>query len=87
MENSKRSATYRRIIVCADGTWNASNVGDGSMPSNVAKIARAIASTGQNSEGKLVPQIVTYNAGLGSGDLPLQKAIFGELHVKYLGVI
>lgn len=73
-------ATYKRIIVCADGTWLASNLGDSSKPSNVAKIARALAQTGIDENGFKVEQIVYYQSGLGSGDLPFQKAIYGESH-------
>lgn len=73
-------ATYKRIIVCADGTWLASNLGDSSKPSNVATIARALAHTGIDKDGFKVEQIVYYQSGLGSGDLPFQKAIYGESH-------
>ena len=31
------------------------------------------------AEANLVKQIVSYHSGLGTGDLPLQKAIYGEL--------
>lgn len=73
-----KQASYKRIILCADGTWLSSDSGDKSAPSNVAKIARAIASSGPDRKGAIVPQIVYYHSGLGSGDLPLQKAIYGE---------
>lgn len=71
-------ANYKRIILCADGTWLASDQGDKSVPSNVAKIARAIATSGPDSDGNIVKQIVSYHSGLGSGELPFQKAIYGE---------
>jgi uncharacterized protein (DUF2235 family) len=71
-------ASYKRIILCADGTWLASDQGDNSVPSNVAKIARAIATSGPDTDGKIVNQIVSYHSGLGSGDLPFQKAIYGK---------
>ncbi|KAH6976752.1 hypothetical protein EDB80DRAFT_658241 [Ilyonectria destructans] len=77
--NSPKLASYKRIILCADGTWLASNLGDASKPSNVATLARAIASTGINEDGLAVKQVVSYHSGLGSGDLPFQKAIFGGL--------
>lgn len=48
------------------------------MPSNVAKVARAIATSGPDADGNIVKQIVSYHPGLGSGDLPFQKAIYGE---------
>ncbi|PCG90847.1 protein of unknown function DUF2235 [Penicillium occitanis (nom. inval.)] len=72
-----KQASYKRIILCADGTWLSSDSGDKSVPSNVAKLARAIASSGPDRKGMIVPQIVYYHSGLGSGDLPLQKAIYG----------
>jgi hypothetical protein len=78
-EQPKELASYKRIIVCSDGTWLASDMGDKSTPSNVAKLARAVATSGIDAEGKLVKQIVSYHSGLGSGDLPFQKAISGEL--------
>ncbi|KAK0761650.1 hypothetical protein N5P37_005702 [Trichoderma harzianum] len=77
--DTAKLATYKRIIVCADGTWLASNLGDSSKPSNVARIARALAQTGIDEDGFKVEQIVYYQSGLGSGDLPLQKAIYGGL--------
>lgn len=71
-------AANKRIIVCCDGTWLSSDLGDNSVPSNVAKLARALAPNGLNDAGEIFKQIVFYQSGLGSGDLPLQKAIFGE---------
>ena len=81
-EQTPKLASYKRIILCADGTWLASNEGDNSVPSNVAKIARAIAKTGCDTDGNLVEQIVSYHSGLGSGDLPFQKAIYGECSAR-----
>ncbi|KAJ6089242.1 hypothetical protein N7467_004458 [Penicillium canescens] len=72
-------ASYKRIILCADGTWLASDQGDKSVPSNVAKIARAIATSGPDADGNIVKQIVSYQSGLGSGELPFQKAIYGGI--------
>ena len=77
-EGNPKLASYKRIILCADGTWLASDTGDKSVPSNVAKIARAIAVNGLDADGKIVKQIVSYHSGLGTGDLPFQKAIYGE---------
>jgi len=71
-------ASYKRIILCSDGTWLSSDEGDKSVPSNVAKIARAISKTGIDAHNNLVKQLVLYHSGLGSGDLPFQKAIFGR---------
>ena len=79
VERTPRVASYKRIIICSDGTWLSSYSGDKTAPSNVAKLARAIANNGVDAEGDAVKQIVYYHAGLGSGDLPIQKAIYGEL--------
>jgi uncharacterized protein (DUF2235 family) len=90
--NPPKLASYKRIILCADGTWLASDLGDASKQSNVATLARAIASTGINEDGLAVKQVVSYHSGLGSGDLPFQKAIYGEsrlespsFHLRTLG--
>ncbi|KAG8417324.1 hypothetical protein J3459_012417 [Metarhizium acridum] len=72
-------ASYKRIIVCADGTWLSSDQGDKSVPSNVAKITRAISKTGLDANNNLVKQIVFYQPGLGTGDLLIQKAIYGAI--------
>ncbi|KAF7193242.1 hypothetical protein HII31_05468 [Pseudocercospora fuligena] len=70
------SAGYKRLIICCDGTWLASNIGDSARPSNVARIARAISPNGLDAKNKVVKQIVSYHSGLGSGDLAIQKAIY-----------
>jgi len=71
-------ATYKRIILCCDGTWMDSDRGSNERPANVARIARAIASSSLDRDKKVVKQIVYYHPGLGSGDMPLQRAIRGE---------
>ncbi|KAH8200896.1 hypothetical protein TruAng_004905 [Truncatella angustata] len=78
-KETSKLASYKRIILCADGTWLASDMGDKSSPSNVAKLARAVANSGLDDKGNLVKQIVSYHSGLGSGDLPFQKGIYGGL--------
>ena len=77
-EGDHKFASYKRLICCSDGTWLSSNIGDDSVPSNVAKIARAIALNGLDSHGNIVKQVVSYHSGLGTGDLPFQRAIYGE---------
>ena len=77
-QSTAKPASYKRIIICADGTWLSSSDGDKAVPSNVAKIARAISPDGLDDDNNLVKQIVYYHSGLGTGDLPLQKAIYGE---------
>ncbi|KAJ5682302.1 hypothetical protein N7462_005467 [Penicillium macrosclerotiorum] len=76
---ASRLAGYKRIILCADGTWLASDLGNASVPSNVARIARTIATSGPDPHGNIVPQIVSYHSGLGAGELPFQKAIYGGI--------
>jgi len=75
--SSPELARYKRIIICADGTWLASDLGNSAKQSNVATIARTIASTGIDKDGLAVKQVVYYHSGLGTGDLPFQKAIYG----------
>ncbi|KAL2262716.1 hypothetical protein VTK26DRAFT_305 [Humicola hyalothermophila] len=72
-------ASYKRIIICADGTWLSSDEGVETVPSNVAKLARAISKTGIDAKGKLVDQVVLYQSGLGTGDFPFQQAIAGGI--------
>src|SRR5690606_3448985 len=51
----------KRIVICCDGTWNTVDRED-LEPSNVGRIARAIAP--QDAGG--IPQIVFYGAGVGT---------------------
>lgn len=78
-EETPKLARNKRIILCSDGTWLASDVGDKSVPSNVAKLARTVANSGLDEKNNIVKQIVLYQSGLGSGDLAIQKLIYGEL--------
>jgi uncharacterized protein (DUF2235 family) len=52
----------KRIFVCSDGTWNVPDPTDGSKPTNVAKINRAILPVGWAG----VQQLVFYDEGIGS---------------------
>lgn len=76
-QKKPEQASYKRLILCAGGTWLASDLGNKSIPSNVAKIARALATRGPDANGMIVKQIVSYHSGLGTGDLPFQAAIYG----------
>jgi uncharacterized protein (DUF2235 family) len=82
-EENRKLARHKRIIICADGTWLASDQGDKFTPSNVARLARSVASSGLDDQGHVVKQVLLYQSGLASGDLPLQKAIYGELALPY----
>ena len=56
----------RHLVVCTDGTWNTPDRRDRGriVPSNVVKVARAVA--GFNTSG--VEQRVYYDTGIGTGD-------------------
>jgi len=68
----------RRLIVCADGTWNKPEEDDHGVPAptNVVKIQRAIKAV--DAQG--VSQIVYYHSGVGTGDKldQLVGGAFGE---------
>ena len=65
----------KRLIVCCDGTASAVDKGTKEFVSNVGRLSRSIARVGVTPEGVKVPQIVYYQAGVGSGQsLPIQKA-------------
>ncbi len=70
----------KRLIVCCDGTASAVDKGTKEFVSNVGRLSRSIARVGVTPEGEKVPQIVYYQAGVGSGQsLPIQKAKEGGL--------
>ncbi|GME35280.1 peptidoglycan binding domain containing protein [Neofusicoccum parvum] len=52
----------KRLIVCCDGTWQASDKTYGTSPSNIAKLSRMIA----HEDGD-IPQVVYYQSGVGTG--------------------
>jgi len=56
----------KRLIVCCDGTWQSSNHGIQSIPSNVAKISRSVAKFTREDDGTVIHQIVFYDAGVGT---------------------
>ncbi|KAH6666785.1 hypothetical protein B0J14DRAFT_434891, partial [Halenospora varia] len=56
----------KRLIVCCDGTWQSSNHGLQSIPSNVAKISRSVAKFTRDKDGTVIHQIVFYDAGVGT---------------------
>ena len=65
--------TAKRIVICADGTWNRA---DQLHPTNVFKLARAIPPVGVDGRA----QVVFYDAGVGTGNLwdHLTGGAFGE---------
>jgi len=68
----------RRLIICADGTWNRPDeTTDGvQTPTNVVKLARAIRPVDSNG----VSQMVFYRMGVGTGNAPdrLLGGVFGN---------
>jgi hypothetical protein len=67
----------KRIIICCDGTWQSSAHGTQTIPSNVAKISRSIASWYVDERGLKAPQLVYYDAGVGTA--------MGWLEAKWTG--
>lgn len=59
----------KRIVICCDGTWQSSVSGLKNVPSNVTRLARSIARTGKDAEGRVWQQVVYYDAGIGTGEL------------------
>jgi Uncharacterized alpha/beta hydrolase domain (DUF2235) len=57
----------KRIVLCLDGTWDSADEGSPSIPSNVARLSRMIASEGKTKEGFPVEQVVYYQSGVGTG--------------------
>ena len=59
----------KRIVVCCDGTWATPDQSqDGQpRPTNVTKLALAIAAAGKNTDGVEVEQRVFYHRGVGTG--------------------
>ncbi|KAF2012979.1 hypothetical protein BU24DRAFT_323039, partial [Aaosphaeria arxii CBS 175.79] len=62
----------RRLVVCCDGTWNDS-ISTESPITNVSRISRLIKAVGDDG----VPQILSYQVGIGSGTTGLGNAIDG----------
>lgn len=62
----------RRLVVCCDGTWNDS-ISTESPITNVSRISRLIKAVGDDG----VPQILSYQPGIGSGTSKLGSVIDG----------
>nr|POE63130.1 uncharacterized protein CFP56_04033 [Quercus suber] len=61
-ETRTRAKLPKKLIVCCDGTWQDSDNADAN-PTNVTRITRAISSEDDHHH----PQIVYYQAGIGTG--------------------
>jgi uncharacterized protein (DUF2235 family) len=95
-EESRTTTIQKRLIVCCDGTWFASDKGTQNLPSNVARIGRLIANEGEavtnvtNKKAEIVrvPQIVYYQSGVGTGNLTwVDKTIQGKCYGKVLSFV
>ena len=65
----------KRIVICADGTWNKPEKDlDKDFPTNVLKVARAIAPVAKDG----VKQVVFYDWGLGSYHASIAGGGFGK---------
>lgn len=53
----------RRLVVCADGTWNDDDDKNGGHPTNVVRLAKAVVPT----DARGTAQIVYYHKGVGTG--------------------
>jgi uncharacterized protein (DUF2235 family) len=78
MDSTKITSPFpmKRIIICCDGTWQASNHGITTVPSNIAKLSRAIANGQKTASGNFVHQIVYYHAGVGTATSSVHNAGF-----------
>ncbi len=74
---SKSSQTFKRIIVCSDGTWNRPGIKDGDkdVESNVQIIYKCIAK--KSNDG--VRQVKAYDSGVGSSTYSWKDKIFGGI--------
>jgi hypothetical protein len=76
----------KRLIVCCDGTWQSSVTGLKNIPSNVTQLARSIARSGTDKDGKVWQQLVYYDAGIGTGDLSTaEKDRQGGFGIGFVG--
>ena len=69
----------KRIIICCDGTWQSSAHGAQTIPSNVAKLSRSIASEYIDENGLMASQIVYYDAGVGTAMNKLESFWNGKI--------
>ena len=72
----------KRLVICCDGTWQASDHGTQEIPSNITKLSRAIAKTFVNENNQAVPQIVHYDAGVATADW-IDEKVSGEFNPSF----
>jgi uncharacterized protein (DUF2235 family) len=75
----------KRIVVCCDGTWYASDKGGNNLPSNVARMSRAFKKVGVveygPEKGEKRAQVVYYQSGVGTGNLGVVDKMWqGTVH-------
>jgi uncharacterized protein (DUF2235 family) len=63
----------RRLVICCDGSWQASDKAEDTANSNVTKFAESIAPSATLEDGRKIPQIVYYQAGVGTGSSGNEK--------------
>lgn len=75
-------AKPKRIVICCDGTWQSATSLDPTKgcSSNVTRLSRVLANAGKDKEGNEWQQLVYYDAGIGTGDIGLQKKLQGMIH-------
>lgn len=81
--NHAPSSLKRRLVVCCDGTYTASDTGRETNPSNIALLARVVARVGfaKDDSREVIPQVVYYQSGIGTGAMSLaSKGIQGTLN-------
>jgi uncharacterized protein (DUF2235 family) len=81
----------KRIIVCCDGTWYAADKGDNNLPSNVARLSRALKKVGEVShgldKGQKRAQVVYYQSGVGTGKLGMVDKVWQGRMIDLLFLI
>ena len=77
----------KRLIVCCDGTWKASDhatKGDSSYQTNITRMCHALEDDGVLPDGSLIPQVVYYQAGVGTNiHTAMARSIVGVWTVFY----
>lgn len=71
----------KRFVICFDGTWQRLRQPE---PTNIAVIARSVAHTHTDADGREIAQIVLYSQGVGSNIDALGKAGFMGGFTKWL---
>ncbi|KAF3928761.1 hypothetical protein ABW21_db0201310 [Orbilia brochopaga] len=59
-------SSYKRVIICCDGTWQSSDKGVANIPSNISRLVKAIAPKKAEEGGHETQQVVYYQSGVGS---------------------